>query len=220
MNFGNVPKWVTSEPREPVECRKVFDELEETHSFSKAVLANLAAYYQSIRDKAVAEGKPRKELRLASVKYSHHEELDERLQFLKMYAANSNFAFTKQHLKVVYDMLASSPVSSDLDQFLRWCKKACENLTDQVVDLNEIGAFFSEQIAQGVLNLKSMPPTGFHFVQMFFVSANLNQGKIQSGVRPVKKQKKKKKQSEWGTNFYNLWDEPGAQAAEPNEDGD
>lgn len=181
-------------------------------------MANLAAYFQSIKSKEVSAGKPRKEIRLVSHKYSHHEELDERLHFLQMYAANSNFAVTKQHLKVVYDMLACSPVKSDLDQFLRWCKKACENLTDQIVDLNEIGEFFSEQIAQGVLDLKSMPPTGFHFVQMFFVSANINAGKILSRMRPQKKIKKKKK-NEW-TNFYSLWDEPEKQEPDANEDAD
>ena len=47
-------------------------------------------------------------------------------------------------LKVIYDLLAGSPVSGDLDELLKWCKSACENLTDRIVDLNEVGEFFSE----------------------------------------------------------------------------
>lgn len=49
-------------------------------------------------------------------------------------------------LKVIYDLLAGSPVSGDLEELLKWCKNACENLTDRIVDLNEVGEFFSEQI--------------------------------------------------------------------------
>ena len=30
MNYGNVPKWVSQAPSEPVECRRVFDELEQS----------------------------------------------------------------------------------------------------------------------------------------------------------------------------------------------
>lgn len=77
-------------------------------------------------------------------KYSHYEEVDERLKFLQAFAANSSFEVTKVHLKVVYDLLAGSPVKGDLEEFLKWCKNACENLTDHIVDLNEVGEFFSE----------------------------------------------------------------------------
>ena len=90
-------------------------------------------------------GAPRTELKIFSAKYSHHEELDERLKFVQMVAANSSFELTRVHLKVIFDQLASSPVSGDIDEFLKWCKAACEsNLTQSVVDLNEFGEFFSK----------------------------------------------------------------------------
>ena len=47
-------------------------------------------------------------------------------------------------LKVVYDLLAASPVKGDLEEFLKWCKQACENHTDRIVDLKEVGEFFSD----------------------------------------------------------------------------
>ena len=47
-----------------------------------------------------------------------------------MYAANSSFELSKKHLKVIYDCMAGSPVQNDVDQFLKWCKGACENLSD------------------------------------------------------------------------------------------
>ena len=63
---------------------------------------------------------------------------------MQMYASNSSFEFTKVHLKIIYDLLLKSPCSGDLDQFLGWCKDACDNLTNKVFDLNEVGQFFSE----------------------------------------------------------------------------
>lgn len=85
-----------------------------------------------------------KELKIANNKYTHKSELEERLNFIRTYAANSSFELTKKHLKVIYDLLAGSPVKSDLEQMMLWCKSACENITDRVVNLNEIGEFFSE----------------------------------------------------------------------------
>ena len=73
--------------------------------------------------------------------------MSERLSFLQLFAANSGVEISKVELKVIYDLLASSPVKSDLEEFFKWCKSACENLTDRVVDLNEVGEFFSEQVA-------------------------------------------------------------------------
>lgn len=81
-------------------------------------------------------------------------------------------------LKVIYDLLAGSPVDGDLEELLKWCKNACENLTDRIVDLNEVGEFFSEQISSRILDLKSMPATGFHFIQMFFISSNADANNI------------------------------------------
>ena len=63
---------------------------------------------------------------------------------MQTFAANSSFEITKVHLKVVYDLLASSPIKGDLEEFLKWCKNSCENITDRIVDLNEVGEFFSE----------------------------------------------------------------------------
>ena len=120
---------------------------------------------------------------------------------------------------MIYNLLAGSPIASDLDEFLKWCKGACQNYDDRIVDLNEVGEFFSEQIAQRILDLKSMPATGFHFIQMFFVSVNMDTDAIIKTVKP-KKNKKKKKASEWTNLYANLWDEPEKEEPEPEEDSD
>ena len=79
-NYGNVPKWVGQ--GEPIECRVVLDDLEQEKKFSEAILHNLTAYFELIASKEVNQGEKKKNLRLASQKYTHQEELEERLKFL------------------------------------------------------------------------------------------------------------------------------------------
>lgn len=170
-------------------------------------MKNLESYFSSIEGKEIDATKGRQELFLKSKKYSHHDEVDERLRFLHTFAANSSFEFSKVELKVIYDLLGSSRVPGDLNELLKWCKNACENITDHIVDLNAIGEFFSEQIASKVLDLKSMPKTGFQLIQMFYVNSNVNSNNILRQEKPKKKQKSKK-YSQWDNNFYgNLWNE-------------
>ena len=71
INYGNVPKWVNSDAGVPVECRQVFDEIEQASNFSQAILKNLASYFTSIANKEIDPQKSRKQLMLASQKYSH-----------------------------------------------------------------------------------------------------------------------------------------------------
>ena len=122
------------------------------------------------------------------------------------------------HLKVIYELLVGSPIKGDLEEFLKWCKNACENLTDRIVDLNEVGEFFSEQIEQRILDLKSMPATGFHFIRMFFVSSNIDANLLVKQERPKKVKKKKNKFSEWGNVYSTLWDEPADKDAGEDDD--
>ena len=49
INYGNVPKWVSTTSTDPVECRKVFDEIEQSSSFSQLILKNLAAYFNQLQ---------------------------------------------------------------------------------------------------------------------------------------------------------------------------
>ena len=122
---------------------------------------------------------------------------------MQMVAANSSFVLSKVHLKVIFEILASSPVQSDMDEFLKWCKTACENnMTEQVVNLNDFGEFFSQQISSGVFDLRSMPLSGFFFIQMFFVSSNVAADKLYRAVKP---KKKKAKEQSWASAYLSSY---------------
>lgn len=90
---------------------------------------------------------------------------------------------------------------------MKLCKSACENLKDKIVEMKVVGEFFSDQINAGVLDLKSMPATGFHFIQMLYISANIDANAVVRMPKPIKEKKKKAYDSGWN-NFYGaLWDE-------------
>ena len=69
----------------------------------------------------------RKKLFLINDKTSHHEEIDERLSFLRYIASITEFKISKNELSYIYDlMMKQSRVASDRDEFLLWCKGSCE----------------------------------------------------------------------------------------------
>lgn len=42
----------------------------------------------------------------------------------------------------------------------------------QILDLNEVGAFFSEKMSDGSLDVKNLLLVGFDFLQQYFLSVN------------------------------------------------
>jgi hypothetical protein len=81
------------------------------------------------------------------------------------------FSISKVQLKVIYDLLSSSPIASDQKYFLEWCRKACQKGSD-TLDMVETGVFLSELIADKTLDLANLPLVGFQFIQDYFVSLN------------------------------------------------
>jgi hypothetical protein len=78
------------------------------------VLENLGHYCRILREENVDPTSDRRKLHILSNKYSHAEEIDERLQFLKYYASVCDYQFRKVQLRVIYDSLSNqSPIASD-----------------------------------------------------------------------------------------------------------
>jgi hypothetical protein len=79
------------------------------------VLNNLKHYCEQANSKINKNiSESRKKLYLVSSKYSHHDEIDERLQFLKYLAQISDYAISKVELGVIYDLLVTqSKIPSD-----------------------------------------------------------------------------------------------------------
>ena len=78
------------------------------------LLENLANYCRIVREAEVDASSDRRKVYVLSTKYSHAEEIDERLQFMKFYASVSDYQFRKVQLRVIYDSLSNeSPITSD-----------------------------------------------------------------------------------------------------------
>jgi hypothetical protein len=111
-----------------------------------------------------------------SPKYSHHDEIDERLQFLKYVSSIvTEYQISKAELGIIYSLLYQNPIlPSDPEEFLTWCKSSCEQSTtvSQILDLNEVGMFFTEKMTSGELDVKNLVIVGFDFLQQYFISVN------------------------------------------------
>ena len=145
--------------------------------------------------------------------------MNERLSFLKEFAINSDFKISKAQLKVIYDLLTQSPIKSDFNEFFTWCNKACQAQTVlvSVLDLAEVGEFFSELINNQVLNLADLPVVGFEFLKMYFTSQNVEQRNMLKVAPP---EKKKTVTNTWSsTSYYGMMDSTSkADEAEVQDD--
>jgi hypothetical protein len=122
-------------------------------------------------------------------RYTHHEEVEERLMFLRFLAMSSlEYQISKKELDVIYQLLAiESLVRSDQEEFLTWCKNSCEKSTPtcQILDLNEVGEFFSEKMNNGSLDVRNLLEVGFDFLQQYFISVNEKAQKLIKSQQPV-----------------------------------
>jgi len=87
--------------------------------------------------------------------------------------------------------MTNSPVKSDYNEFLNWCNDSVKLQTAfvSVLDLDEVGEFFSELISNQTLNLAELPVVGFEFLTMYFISKNHNENKLLRITPPEKKKK-------------------------------
>jgi hypothetical protein len=94
------------------------------------LLGNLSAYFTAITAKckdnaSFASITDRTLINIVSPRFNHQIECEERLQFITEIVSAATFSISKVQLKVIYDLLSSSPIASDQKYFLEWCRKAC-----------------------------------------------------------------------------------------------
>ena len=169
--------------------RGILNELVTEKGFVEALLGNLEAYCRAVAQKVAAdpsllEETDRTKLNVFSANNSHADEVNERLLFLQEFAVNSDLQISKAQLQVIYDLLSQSAVKSDFPEFLRWCSNAVKAVT--ALDLDEVGAFFSELIESDRLDLSALPLVGFEFLCQFFVTQNYYEDKLEK-VKPATK---------------------------------
>jgi hypothetical protein len=135
----------------------------------------------------------RRKLHVKGGPYSHHAEIDERLQFIKFIAqVSEDYCISKKELGVIYDLLVTkSCVDSDQQEFLTWCKSSCDQQSTKhaILDLGEVGEFFTEKIACHELDVRTLGLVGFEFLQFYFISLNEKEGNLDRQTTPQATQK-------------------------------
>jgi hypothetical protein len=186
------------EEPEKLTLNKVLMELNSEGKLVQTVLENLRAYCTAVREAGIEASADRKKIHVYSKSYSHAEEIEERLSFLKLYASQCDFEFKKVELRVIYDSLSvQSPVKADQAEFLTWCKLACQQ--SAVLNLNEMGEYFSELMQQNEMDVETLPVVGFDFLQNYFLSMNEQQSNLL--INHQSKEKKPKQQSTAGVSW-------------------
>lgn len=95
---------------------------------TEILITNLTDYQSQVSAKQVSQYADRKKLFAVNPKYSHHDEINERLQFLQYLAQiHVDYQISISELDALYQLLVTkSPLVSDQEQFLLWCKQSCE----------------------------------------------------------------------------------------------
>jgi hypothetical protein len=119
------------EPAKEIDLAGVIALLESECDLVGCLFSNLEAYCEVVKVKVAASkedltARDPKELFLSSDKDSHYTELYDRLEFISLVVSVSDFMISKEQLKVIYDLLSSSPVISDQGYFLEWCRSTCK----------------------------------------------------------------------------------------------
>lgn len=77
-------------------------------------------------------------------------------------------------------------MTSDNEEFLTWCKSSCEQSSGStsILDLNEVGEFFTEKMKSKELDVRNLLVVGFDFLQHYFLSVNEKEQKLFKSSRP------------------------------------
>ena len=108
----------------------MLNDLNKQQDFVVHLINNLSTYCEAVKARVQLEPGlihfDRTKIFPVSKKHSHHDEIRERLIFLKYYATQSDFEIGKAELKIIYDLLSKSPIMSDIIEFFSWLKEAYE----------------------------------------------------------------------------------------------
>jgi hypothetical protein len=80
---------------------------------------------------------------------------------------STEFQISQTELDFIYSLMGKKVVfDSDPDLFLKWCKNTCDKQTSTniMLDLEEVGKFFSKKMSDGDLELSNLSLIGFELL--------------------------------------------------------
>lgn len=191
-------KETEAKPAEVVESKKEFNLKEilntcqSEHNFFEKLLNNMKAYCAAAAEaskKRDISNVDSKKLSLVFEQSTHSEEISKRLALIQFFSSQSDSLISKVELRVIYDLLAQSPIKTDVNEFLVWLKEACASQTSTAVvfDIQQVGQFFTELIDTKALDVISLPMVGFEFLKNYIIQLNEQQHNLIILPKPIKK---------------------------------
>uniref|UniRef100_A0A2K5QGA4 ubiquitinyl hydrolase 1 n=1 Tax=Cebus imitator TaxID=2715852 RepID=A0A2K5QGA4_CEBIM len=175
--FGEVPQNLSQTQRSPhIFCRHdLINQLQQSHALVTLVAENLATYMNSIRLYARDhEDYDPQTVRLGS-RYSHIQEVQERLNFLRFLLKDGQLWLCAPQAKQIWKCLAENAVYlCDREACFKWYSKLMGDEPDLDPDINK--DFFESNVLQ--LDPSLLTENGMKCFERFFKSVNCREGKL------------------------------------------
>ena len=120
-------------------------------------------------------------------RYDHKTNIEERLDFLKFLASNSDFTISRKEVEIIWSCLVDeSKIDYDEAALFKWLKESCEKSSGTTVvwELEDIGAIFNERLGKGTGEMTSLTLDGFYCMQSYFLLANETAERLERIAKP------------------------------------
>ena len=108
--------------------------------------------------------------------FPHQQQLAERMNLIKDLARCGSFKITKEHMKLMWDVLTTDNLlAKDHQAFYEWLRKVTDDVLkggDSIMLKEDLISLFKEKINSEETDFKHLSIEGYYWIQTFFVLAN------------------------------------------------
>uniref|UniRef100_A0A8B9BXY9 ubiquitinyl hydrolase 1 n=1 Tax=Anser brachyrhynchus TaxID=132585 RepID=A0A8B9BXY9_9AVES len=175
--FGEAPQNMSQTQRSPHVFYRhdLINQLQHNHALVTLVAENLSAYMESMRQYAKEHGEYDPQTVRPGSRYSHVQEVQERLNFLRFLLKDGQLWLCAPQAKQIWKCLAENAVYlCDREACFKWYSKLMGDEPDLDPDINK--DFFENNVLQ--LDPSLLTENGMKCFERFFKAVNCREGKL------------------------------------------
>ncbi|KAJ6667612.1 hypothetical protein lerEdw1_016733 [Lerista edwardsae] len=175
--FGEAPQNLSQTQRSPHVFYRhdLINQLQTNHALVTLVAENLSAYMESMRQYAKEHGEYDPQTVRPGSRYSHVQEVQERLNFLRFLLKDGQLWLCAPQAKQIWKCLAENAVYlCDREACFKWYSKLMGEEPDLDPDINK--DFFENNVLQ--LDPSLLTENGMKCFERFFKAVNCREGKL------------------------------------------
>uniref|UniRef100_A0A452GKF3 ubiquitinyl hydrolase 1 n=1 Tax=Gopherus agassizii TaxID=38772 RepID=A0A452GKF3_9SAUR len=175
--FGEAPQNLSQTQRSPHVFYRhdLINQLQHNHALVTLVAENLSAYMESMRQYAKEHGEYDPQTVRPGSRYSHVQEVQERLNFLRFLLKDGQLWLCAPQAKQIWKCLAENAVYlCDREACFKWYSKLMGDEPDLDPDINK--DFFENNVLQ--LDPSLLTENGMKCFERFFKAVNCREGKL------------------------------------------